>query len=102
MPEDRIAHREVLRTVRVRARGRVQGVGFRAWTASHAARLGLDGWVRNLRDGSLEAVFSGTPEAVSRMVELACQGPRSSFVRNLEVDEELEVPAAGFSQRPSQ
>ena len=47
------------RTVRVRLEGHVQGVGFRYWTERAATDLGLDGWVRNRRDGGVEAVFSG-------------------------------------------
>ena len=52
-------------TVRVRISGRVQGVWYRGWTVDEARRLGLSGWVRNRRDGSVEAVFSG-PEHVVR------------------------------------
>ena len=48
-----------VRTVRVRIAGRVQGVGYRYWTERVAGELGLTGWVRNRRDGTVEAVFSG-------------------------------------------
>jgi acylphosphatase len=60
---------------RVIVRGRVQGVGYRAWT-EHAARTrSLAGWVRNRRDGSVEAVFAGPAEAVEAMVEACRRGP---------------------------
>ena len=58
-------------TLRVEIHGRVQGVWFRAWTEREASARGLGGWVRNCRDGSVEAVFSGPPEIVDEMI-LAC------------------------------
>lgn len=65
---------------RVIVRGRVHGVGFRAWTEHMALRHGLDGWVRNRRDGSVEAVFAGPPGAVATMVAACRHGPGSSNV----------------------
>jgi acylphosphatase len=50
-----------LRAAHVRIVGRVQGVGYRAWTVDEARRRGLSGWVRNRSDGDVEAVFSGPP-----------------------------------------
>lgn len=62
-------------TVHVSIRGRVQGVGYRAWTADEARRRGLEGWARNRRDGSVEAVFAGAEAVVAEML-LACRrGP---------------------------
>ena len=69
-----------LRTVHVMISGRVQGVGFRAWVADNAADLGLDGWVRNRRDGRVEAVFGGSEAAVSEMLRRCRAGPRSARV----------------------
>ena len=66
--------------VRVVIRGRVQGVGFRAWTEGIAAERELEGWVRNRRDGSVEAVFGGTQAAVLAMIELCCEGPLGARV----------------------
>ena len=97
MPEEEGA----LRAVRVCLRGRVQGVGFRAWTVAEARRLGLDGWVRNLRDGAVEAVFSGKADAVSRMLQRLCQGPPGSLVADLATQEGAEAPAKGFIQLPT-
>lgn len=68
------------RTVHVRITGRVQGVGYRAWTEDAAAELALRGWVRNRRDGSVEAVFSGSEAAVADILERCKTGPRSARV----------------------
>jgi len=76
---------ETMRTVHVRIDGRVQGVGYRAWTARTATELGLAGWVRNRRDGSVEAVFQGPADVVDAMVRLARTGPRYAAVEQVEV-----------------
>lgn len=69
-----------MKAVRVEIEGLVQGVYFRAWTEQNALRLGLAGWVRNRRDGSVEALFCGPAEAVDRMVALCREGPPSARV----------------------
>jgi acylphosphatase len=61
-------------------RGRVQGVGFRAWTEHMAAMRGVEGWVRNRRDGAVEALFAGPAEAVRAMIDLCRQGPAGARV----------------------
>lgn len=66
--------------IRVVIRGRVQGVGFRAWTEMTAVEQNLGGWVRNRRDGSVEAVFAGPQDAVVAMLELCRQGPPGARV----------------------
>ena len=58
---------DILRQVVIR--GRVQGVGYRAWVEERATRLDLQGWVRNRRDGSVEAVFAGPESVVREMIE---------------------------------
>lgn len=63
------------RTVHVRIEGRVQGVGYRAWTESAALDLGLAGWVRNRHDGAVEAVFQGGADAVAEMLRQCEDGP---------------------------
>src|SRR5262249_52467947 len=60
---------------RVVIRGRVQGVGYRAWTEYAALDLGLEGWVRNRRDGTVEALFAGSADAVEAMLDACRQGP---------------------------
>ena len=60
--------------------GRVQGVGYRAWVEHQARKLNLEGWVRNRRDGSVEALFAGPAEIVSAMVESCRRGPSSARV----------------------
>lgn len=87
------------RTVTVTARGRVQGVYFRGWTVSEARERGLDGWVRNRRDGTVEAVLSGEPAAVGRMIELMRRGPADARVDGLDIREEKGAPPPGFEQR---
>lgn len=64
----------------VSIRGRVQGVGYRAWTADEARRRGLEGWVRNRRDGSVEAVLSGAEDVVADMLAACRRGPSSARV----------------------
>ena len=66
-------------------RGRVQGVGYRAWTEDEALRRGLEGWVRNRRDGAVEAVFAGPAETVAAMVEACRNGPFGARVDALDL-----------------
>lgn len=65
--------------------GRVQGVGYRAWTEQAAAERQLGGWVRNRRDGTVEAVFIGAEIVVVAMIDACRQGPRSAHVTRVEV-----------------
>ena len=67
--------------------GRVQGVGFRAFVEDTAERLGLEGWVRNRRDGTVEAVFAGPEQTVAAAIEACRTGPRSARVTNVDVAE---------------
>lgn len=85
--------------VQIVIRGRVQGVGFRAWTEMMAAEQGVEGWVRNRRDGSVEAVFAGAEEAVLAMVDLCRDGPPGARVEAIDQreagSEELALRRAG-------
>jgi acylphosphatase len=65
-------------------RGRVQGVGYRAWAERAALSRGLTGWVRNCRDNSVEAVFMGDEAAVAAMVEACRSGPSGASVETLD------------------
>ena len=65
-------------------RGRVQGVGFRAWTEMLAVQRGVEGWVRNRRDGSVEALFSGSEEVVLATIELCRDGPPHARVEAID------------------
>ena len=72
---------EAIRHVTVR--GRVQGVGYRAWVAHTADGLGLEGWVRNRRDGSVEAVLAGQADVVEQMIEHCRRGPSHARVETV-------------------
>jgi acylphosphatase len=84
------------RTVTVRIEGRVQGVYYRAWTHDTAQSLGLDGWVRNAGDGSVEAVFSGPAAQVEQMLERCKDGPRDAKVTAVTIIDEGGAPPSGF------
>ena len=88
-------------TIRVRISGRVQGVWYRGWTVDQARRLDLAGWVRNRRDGSVEAVFSGPQDAVRAMIDRCRQGPPGAIVS--EISEQIETAPVepGFRQAPT-
>ncbi|RED52521.1 acylphosphatase [Aestuariispira insulae] len=70
----------MVKTVSVIIEGKVQGVWYRGWTEATARELGLSGWVRNLSDGSVEALFSGAEAAVEDMLERCWQGPEPAIV----------------------
>jgi acylphosphatase len=84
---------------RVIVNGRVQGVGFRFTIARAAQVRGVAGWVRNRRDGTVEAVFEGEPEAVDSLVRVCEDGPRGAAVERVEVFEEEPEGAAAFDVR---
>ena len=65
--------------------GRVQNVNFRTYTRDEARRAGVDGWVKNLDDGRVEAVFEGTRGGVQRLVSWCYSGPPSAEVEHVEV-----------------
>ncbi len=87
--------------IRIRAlvRGRVQGVFFRGSTQERARELGVDGWVRNCPDGSVEAVFEGSPQAVAEMLTFCARGPRWAEVDSLEQSAEAPEELHGFAIR---
>jgi len=73
------------RTAHVRIEGLVQGVGYRAWTARTACALGVLGWVRNRRDGSVEALFQGTAASVAEMIARCEDGPLDAHVTRVDL-----------------
>ncbi|MBL8590130.1 MAG: acylphosphatase [Methylobacteriaceae bacterium] len=90
-----------MKALRVVVAGRVQGVGYRAWTEAAARRRGLAGWVRNRLDGSVEALLAGEEAALDAMLEAMRRGPPAARVDDLTV-EDAEAPAApGFEVRPT-
>ena len=79
--------------------GRVQGVFFRDTCRRVAQQHGVSGWVRNLPDGSVEAVFEGPDEDVRRLVEWSRQGPRTAVVEDVRVQPEPPEGISGFQVR---
>jgi len=87
---------------RLRISGRVQGVGFRDALCSEAQARGVVGWVRNRRDGSVEALVQGPPDRVAEVIAWARRGPPASRVDDVRVEASDHEPAhAGFERRPS-
>ncbi len=92
---------------RVTIRGRVQGVGYRAFVEHQAMTLKIAGWVRNRRDGSVEALFAGAADVVSEMVGLCRRGPSYAHVDAVQEEtagaDELNLRRAGewFSVLPT-
>jgi acylphosphatase len=89
------------RTVRVLITGRVQGVAYRAWTERTAKALGLNGWVRNRRDGAVEALFSGPAVRVDDMLVRCRQGPPAALVKDVAVAAQGGTAPLGFEVLPT-
>lgn len=85
----------------LRITGKVQGVFYRAWFADQARSLGLDGWVRNRADGSVEAVVQGAAEMIEAIVAKAHQGSPASRVADVAVSDDPppHEPLEGFGKR---
>lgn len=82
--------------------GKVQNVWYRAWFAERAESLGLDGWVRNRADGSVEAVVQGPSETIDAMVRLAWEGSAAARVADVAVSEDAPTETLqGFAKRPT-
>jgi acylphosphatase len=89
-------------TLELRIIGRVQGVGFRDALRHEARRLGVNGWVRNRSDGSVEALAQGAPGAVEALVSWARRGPPGSRVEGVQVEpSRSEVVHRSFERQPS-
>lgn len=86
---------------RLRIHGRVQGVGYRAWTVATARALGLSGWVRNRSDGSVEALVAGDAADVAALAERCRQGPPAARVDRIEQSDAPAEMFDGFEARPT-
>jgi acylphosphatase len=86
---------------RVVVRGRVQGVGYRYATVDAAERLHVTGWVRNCRDGTVEALLQGSEDAVTAMIAWCRRGPAAAQVVEVVVGEAKAEPLADFTLRPT-
>lgn len=87
--------------IRIVVRGRVQGVGFRAFIEYEAMRHHIAGWVRNRRDGTVEAVFIGESENISKMIAECRQGPALADVRDLVVSDYAGPALTRFTLLPT-
>jgi acylphosphatase len=81
--------------------GRVQGVGYRDWMVQSATALGVSGWVRNRRDGTIEALVAGDTAAVEELLRACRRGPRAALVSSIEEDLADPPDAPGFVRLPT-
>ena len=96
-----MAESDDLTSLRLRIEGSVQAVGFRFFAVTEARRIGLNGWIRNCSDGTVEALVSGATKAVEEFIGLCMRGPAGAVVKNIDLYN-VEPPAEkGFYQRPS-
>jgi acylphosphatase len=90
-----------LTALRLRIEGFVQAVGYRHFAIEEATRLGLDGWVRNRTDGTVEILISGETKAVETFVATSMRGPKGSTVKNVELHNAEPPEEKGFRRRSS-
>ena len=90
------------KTVRLRITGNVQGVGYRLWATRTAASLGLRGWVRNRRDGSVEVLATGASEAVATFIEACRLGPSAARVAAVTVRDAADDGSRSFDALPTE
>jgi acylphosphatase len=88
-----------IRAVHLRVTGRVQGVGYRAWAIEIAAPMGLRGWVRNRRDGSVEALVIGGEDEVAAMIDACREGPFAARVTEIQISDAADDGSDGFHPR---
>ncbi len=89
------------KSVKARIEGRVQGVWYRGWTVDQATLRGLDGWVRNRSDGSVEALFAGPAPAVEEMLAACWRGPPAAQVTAVIVEAAEAPTEPGFRPLPT-
>ncbi len=90
-----------LTALRIRVEGFVQAVGYRHFAIVEAKKLGLDGWIRNRSDGTVEILVSGGTKAVEAFVAASMRGPEGSRVSNVELYKAEPPGEKGFRRRPS-
>ena len=95
MSDDDLTH------LRLRIEGFVQAVGYRNFVIEQATRLGVDGWIRNRSDGTVEVLVSGANKDVETLVGLCMKGPPGSTVRDVELHKAEPPAEKGFKRRPS-
>ncbi|PWR18014.1 acylphosphatase [Zavarzinia compransoris] len=88
-----------MKTIRLIISGRVQGVGYRHFAAGKARLLGLDGWVRNRLDGTVEVLARGEAAVLDELVAACRLGPPAAIVGGIDSRPAEDVPAPGFIQR---
>ena len=86
--------------LRLKISGKVQGVGYRAYVVAEATRLGVDGWIQNRADGTVEALVSGPNAAVEKLVGLCMKGHANAVVKDVEMYKAEAPGAKGFRERP--
>lgn len=86
-------------TKRIVIEGKVQGIGFRWWITQWANVRGLDGWVRNRREGTVEALFHGPADFVEHMIEACNNGPETARIRNIRQYDDEPPDDPGFEQK---
>lgn len=93
------SNRTERKAVLARIHGKVQGVWYRGWTVDTASAFGLNGWVRNRSDGTVEALFAGPAESVDRMLDACRRGPSAAIVRDIAVEPARDPGPLPFEQR---
>jgi acylphosphatase len=86
---------------RLRIKGRVQGVGYREWAIGEATTRGLDGWIRNRSDGSVELLIAGLDATIQEMLSACTRGPDAAQVESIDIVNETEPPPSGFARKPT-
>jgi acylphosphatase len=87
--------------VKLRIHGRVQGVWYRGWMVDEATALGLQGWVRNRADGTVEALAIGPETDVEALVAACQEGPPAARVERVEREPARGIAGSGFRQKPT-
>jgi acylphosphatase len=96
-----MSEEEDLTSLRLKVKGFVQLVGYRNFTIVEARKLGLDGWVRNRFDGTVEILVSGPTKTVEIFVGICMRGPPSARVEDVEIHKAEPPEVKGFNRRPS-